>query len=113
MIWAADIVPVLSGAWAVKGLIPQRGLFVLYGHSGTGKSFLLVDMLLHIACGMEWAGRKVEPGLPWSATCWGSPTIAPAGAINGAMGARARSRSTCGGACSLTLRRAKPGACWT
>lgn len=44
--------------WAVKNLLPARGLAVMYGKSGTGKTFLLIDLLLAIATGDEWFGHK-------------------------------------------------------
>jgi hypothetical protein len=44
--------------WAVKNLLPARGLAVMYGKSGTGKTFLLIDLLLAIANGDTWFGHK-------------------------------------------------------
>lgn len=49
---------VLQPGWAVKGLIPQTGLAVVYGPSGAGKSFLLLDMVCAIAEGADWFGRR-------------------------------------------------------
>ncbi len=46
--------------WLVKGLVPTTGLLVLYGVSGSGKSFLALDVALHIAAGRSWAGRRVR-----------------------------------------------------
>ncbi|WP_457094608.1 AAA family ATPase [Microvirga sp. P5_D2] len=48
---------------AVPGLIPGIGLTVLYGPSGTGKSFLMTNLLIHIATGHAWGGRLVRRGL--------------------------------------------------
>lgn len=47
--------------YLVKGLIPSSGLHVLYGAPGLGKSFLALDLALHVAAGKKWAGRKVNP----------------------------------------------------
>lgn len=44
--------------WWVKGIVPQSGIGVLFGQSGTYKSFLVFDMLAAIATGVEWFGRK-------------------------------------------------------
>jgi hypothetical protein len=55
-----DIKPVLSGMWLIKGLMPSRGLCTVFGEPGCGKSFLTLDMVLHIAAGREYAGRKTK-----------------------------------------------------
>lgn len=45
-------------AWAVKGVLPERGLALVYGAPGTGKSFLLLDLVCSIAEGAPWFGHK-------------------------------------------------------
>ncbi|MCW6506902.1 helicase RepA family protein [Lichenifustis flavocetrariae] len=52
--------PVLTGSWLIKGLLPSHGLAVLYGAPGCGKSFVALDMSLHVAAGKDWAGRRVR-----------------------------------------------------
>lgn len=44
--------------WRVKGVIPASGLAAIYGPSGSGKSFLTLDMLAAIADGREWHGHR-------------------------------------------------------
>lgn len=44
--------------WRVKGVIPADGLAAVYGPSGSGKSFLTLDMLSAIADGREWYGYR-------------------------------------------------------
>ncbi len=44
----------------VRGLLPRTGLAVVYGPPGCGKSFLVLDVTLHIAAGRDWAGRRVR-----------------------------------------------------
>jgi hypothetical protein len=51
---------VLDGQWAIHGLLPRKGLAVVYGAPACGKSFLTLDAMLHVASGKEWAGRIVE-----------------------------------------------------
>jgi hypothetical protein len=51
-----------AAPWIVKGVLPQAGLAVVYGASGSGKSFAVLDMVLAIARGAEWRGRKVRQG---------------------------------------------------
>ena len=48
--------------WRVKGVCPTRGLGQIYGESGSGKSFLAIDMAVAIAEGREWFGCKVKQG---------------------------------------------------
>lgn len=49
-------------AWIVKGIVPQAELLVLFGESGSGKSFLALDLAFSIALGTEWRGHKVKQG---------------------------------------------------
>ena len=46
--------------YLIKGLLPSGSLVVLYGRSGTGKSFIGLDAALHVAAGRNWAGRRVR-----------------------------------------------------
>lgn len=47
--------------WIVKGLIPLAGIAALYGPSGSGKSFLLIDLALAISTGeIFWFGRRLS-----------------------------------------------------
>ena len=50
----------VGGEWLVKKIIPLQGVVAIYGASGTFKSFIAYDMLLHIALGWNWAGRKTK-----------------------------------------------------
>ena len=44
--------------WRVKGLFPEHGLGSIYGPSGSGKSFLALDLMASIACGITFYGHK-------------------------------------------------------
>ena len=46
--------------WRVKGLIPARGIGQIYGASTAGKSFLSLDLAVHVARGRAWYGHKVN-----------------------------------------------------
>jgi len=48
--------------YAVKGLLPRRGLAVVWGPPKCGKSFLVCDLMLHVALGWEYRGRRVQQG---------------------------------------------------
>lgn len=47
--------------WLIEGFLPEHGFSMLYGDPGTGKSFLALDMGLHIATGQpEWHGQTIH-----------------------------------------------------
>lgn len=48
--------------WLVKHLIERNGILILAGESMAGKSFLIMDMGMKIARGLEYAGHKVRQG---------------------------------------------------
>lgn len=47
----------------IEGLLTAGAASILYGDSNCGKTFLAVDMACAVARGVEWLGRKTEPGL--------------------------------------------------
>jgi KaiC/GvpD/RAD55 family RecA-like ATPase len=63
VVWFSDAAMPEHSPALIKGLIDQGALAVVYGESGSGKTFFTQDMLLHVACGMAWRGRKVQRGL--------------------------------------------------
>lgn len=48
--------------WLIKRILPKADLGVLYGETGSGKSFMVLDMLLAIARGVPWRDRKTVQG---------------------------------------------------
>jgi len=48
--------------WIIKGVLPKAALVVLYGESGSGKSFVALDMAMAIARGIAWRDRRVCQG---------------------------------------------------
>lgn len=58
--WASDAQVDLDSRYIVKGLIEQGGFTLIYGPSGSGKSFFTADLAQHIATGQLWRGRKVN-----------------------------------------------------
>ncbi len=46
--------------WRIKRVLPQTGLAAVYGASGSGKSFLVLDGLQALAAGREWFGYKTN-----------------------------------------------------
>ena len=47
--------------WRVRGVLPAHGLASVYGPSGSGKSFLVLDAAAAIADGADWFGYRVKP----------------------------------------------------
>jgi len=47
--------------WRIKKVLPETGLAAVFGASGSGKSFLVLDMLQQIGKGNDWFGCKVKP----------------------------------------------------
>jgi hypothetical protein len=58
-----DNVPLESSTpYLVKGIIPRGGLVVIWGPPKCGKSFWTFDMVMHIARGEPYRGRRVQQG---------------------------------------------------
>lgn len=52
-----------SGAptkWIVKNVLPQADLAVVYGETGSGKTFFMIDLVCSIALGQPWRDKKVK-----------------------------------------------------
>ncbi len=47
-------------AYLVKGIVPRVGLCVYWGPPKCGKSFLVFDMLMHVALDWKYRGRRAE-----------------------------------------------------
>ena len=47
----------------VQGVLTAGDGSVLYGDSNSGKTFFVIDMAAAVARGVDWMGRKTEPGL--------------------------------------------------
>lgn len=47
--------------WFIKGVVPKADLWAMFGASGSGKSFCVIDMLARVALGMDWFGIACEP----------------------------------------------------
>jgi hypothetical protein len=61
--------------WAVKGMVPAASLGLLFGASGTFKSFVALDFQLHLAYGMPWCGRRTISGVPVFLAAEGGPGL--------------------------------------
>ena len=61
-IFFADIDFYDDGGGLVDGLLQRSGLSVIYGPTGSRKTFLALDIALSIARGVPWCGRDTEVG---------------------------------------------------
>ncbi len=48
--------------YLVKGLLPAVGVCMVWGPYSCGKSFFIIDLLLRVALGWEYRGRRVQRG---------------------------------------------------
>jgi hypothetical protein len=48
--------------WLIKRVLPQADIVVLFGASGSGKSFVGIDLLAAVAQGVPWRGLKTKKG---------------------------------------------------
>ncbi len=82
LLTSQELAALPSLRWLVRGVLPSEGLAALYGTSGSGKTFLALDLCASIAEGASWFGFKVnrapviylglegEAGLKQRVTAW-------------------------------------------
>jgi hypothetical protein len=51
-----------SVPWLIKGVMPASSIGMMFGASGTFKSFIALDACLHIAHGLSWMGHRTKQG---------------------------------------------------
>lgn len=51
-----------AAAYLVRNIIPRVGLTIVYGPPKSGKSFWAFDLLMHVALGWQYRGRRVKWG---------------------------------------------------
>jgi hypothetical protein len=51
-----------SAPYLVKGLIPREGLIPIWGEAKCGKSFWTFDLMMHVALGWDYRGRRTHQG---------------------------------------------------
>lgn len=57
--WAKEPAPI---NWLIKGWIEEESLNMVHGASGNGKTFVVLDMCLHLAAGKtHWNGQRINP----------------------------------------------------
>ena len=63
LIWAGDVVLDIDKPGLVDGLLDTASMAVVYGESGSGKTFVTVDLACRIAAGLPWNGLATNPGV--------------------------------------------------
>lgn len=64
-LWSyADLQRLPPVDWLAHNLLPAEGVGAIYGASASGKSFLAIDMALHIAQGRHWFDHPVDKAVP-------------------------------------------------
>jgi hypothetical protein len=57
---STSLSPILNGNWLIKGVLPAEGIGVIFGRPGSGKTFSVMDIAMHVAAGIKWRGKKVR-----------------------------------------------------
>ena len=47
--------------WRIKKVLPTKGIAAVFGASGSGKTFVVLDMVQALAVGREWFGYRTKP----------------------------------------------------
>ena len=55
-----DIAMTTVPSYLVKGIIPRTGLAIVWGPPKCGKSFWAFDLVMHVALGWKYRGRRVQ-----------------------------------------------------
>jgi AAA domain len=62
LIPAEEVITMPPPAFLIDGLVPEGAAAVLYGASGLGKTFVVIDFAACIASGIPWLGHVVKQG---------------------------------------------------
>ncbi len=62
LLTVTELLAAPSPLWTVCEIIPERGLGVIWGASGSGKTFAALDLACSIVRGATWHKRSVEQG---------------------------------------------------
>ena len=65
-----------SPAYVVEDLIPKDGLVVIWGPPKCGKTYWTFDLMMHVALGWDYRGRRAEQGTVVYVACEGERGLA-------------------------------------
>lgn len=71
-----DIKVAPGGQYLVSGLIPREGLIVVWGPPKCGKTFWTFDLVMHVALGWQYRGRRTATGTVVYIACEGERGLA-------------------------------------
>lgn len=60
VVTATELLSRPAQEWFIKGVLPQAAVVAIYGASGSGKSFVLIQMLGNITRGLQWRGKRTK-----------------------------------------------------
>jgi putative DNA primase/helicase len=63
LVWADDIAIDIDKPGLVDGLLSSTAMTVAYGESGSGKTFVIVDLSCRIAASLPWRDHPTEQGV--------------------------------------------------
>ncbi len=58
---SADVLALPRQGFLIRGVLPERGTVAMFGPSGSGKSFLALNLCVAVAEGERWFGYRVTP----------------------------------------------------
>ena len=58
----AQVISMPPTPWLIQDYVPCNSMAMIYGPPGSGKTFMALDMALHIAHGKEWHNKAIEQG---------------------------------------------------
>jgi hypothetical protein len=73
----ADLASRPPARWRVRGVLPMEGIAATFGPSGSGKSFLVLDLLASVAAGSDWFGCRTQAAPVLYVALEGEAGIAP------------------------------------
>lgn len=62
LVWLKSVAPVLRSNYMVKGWLGQGTMSVVFGPSNVGKTFVVLDIAMHVAANRPWRGCPVKGG---------------------------------------------------
>lgn len=61
-VWAEEFCEGEPPGWVIQDVLPQAAIAVLFGESGSGKTFMALDMVAAVALGTDWRGCEAQQG---------------------------------------------------
>jgi hypothetical protein len=62
-LWLDEAATPTQLAWRIRNVLPDGGAAVVMGAANSGKTFVVLDLVLHIAAGQPWRGIRTRKGL--------------------------------------------------